>query len=46
MGDPQNGWLVMEKAIKMDDLGLPHFWKPLYIHMDGGFLKRGIPKST
>ena len=27
IGIPQNGWLIMENPIKMDDLGVPLFWQ-------------------
>ena len=27
IGVPQNGWFVMENAVKMDDWGVPYFWK-------------------
>ena len=26
--DPQNGWFIMAKLIKIDDLGVPYFRKP------------------
>ena len=36
IGVPQNGWFIMEIAIKMDDLGIPPFSET----------PRGSPKKT
>ena len=29
---PPNGWFV-ENPFKMDDFGVPHLWKPSYLHI-------------
>ena len=33
MGVPKNRWLMTEHPIKMDDLGVPPFWKPPHLQL-------------
>ena len=35
IGVPQNGWFTMDNPIKMDDLGVPYFWKHPYLFWGG-----------
>ena len=36
MGNPQNGWFIMEILIKMDDLGVPPFQNALELELRYG----------
>jgi len=45
VGNPQNGWFIMENSIKMDDLEVPLFLEtPIYTNL-GGF-REGMPFNS
>ena len=49
IGVPQIGWFIMENPIKMDDLGVPPFWKHPHfpvVRCDVLFARTGDDLST